>query len=52
MSIAPLLSMNRVIGLCCGSTAFSKNDNNYIVCWTALDIAIYSASVVDVATVS
>jgi len=52
MSIAPLLSMNRVIGLCCGSAASSKNDDNYIVCWTALDIAIYSASVVDVATVS
>jgi len=52
MLIAPLLSMNRIIGLYCGSAASSKNDDNYIVCWTALDIAIYSASVVNVATVS
>jgi len=52
MSIAPLLLMNRIIGLYCESATSSKNNDNYIACWTTLDTAIYSASVVDVATVS
>jgi len=52
MLIALLLLINRVIGLCCRSAASSKNDDNHIAYWTALNTAIYSASVIDVATVS
>jgi len=44
--------MKIVTGHFCGRETSSKKDDNHIACCTTCDMAIYSASVVDVATVS
>ena len=52
ISIDPLLLMKIVTGFFCGRETSSKKNDNHIACCTVHDMTIYSASVVDVTTVS
>ena len=52
MLIAPLLLINNVIGFFWKSDVLLKKNDSHMACWTAWEIAIYLASVIDVTIVS
>ena len=48
MLITPLLSKNSMIDCFCRRDILSKKNDNYIICYTVMNTAIYFASVITV----
>jgi len=48
MLIALLLSVNSVIGCFCKRDALSKNDDNYIIYYIAINTIIYTTFIINI----